>query len=97
MAWRCIMHNSCSATPSVAVTAAIMFNSASGSLHHRPPCTQILDGDYSKAAFLCADRSVALHAKFGAYYRTRIPKAGRGLAYAPFTAGDRHALLHVSC
>ena len=48
---------------------------------------QILDEDYSKAAFLCADRSVTLHAKFGAYYRTRIPKAGRGLAYAPFTAG----------
>ncbi len=52
---------------------------------------QILDDDYSKAAFLCADRSVTLHAKFGAYYRTRIPKAGRGLAYAPFTAGVARA------
>ena len=48
---------------------------------------QILGDDYCKAAFLCADRSICLHAKFGAYYRTRIPKAGRDLAYAPFTAG----------
>ena len=54
---------------------------------------QILDDDYSKAAFLCADRSVTLHAKFGAYYRTRIPKAGRSLAYAPFTAGAAGALM----
>lgn len=36
--------------------------------------------------FLCADRSVAFHAKFGAYFRTRIPKFGRDLAYHPYNA-----------
>ena len=30
--------------------------------------------------------SISLHAKFGAYYRTRVPKAGRDLAYCPFSA-----------
>lgn len=49
---------------------------------------QILGDDYCKIAFLCADRSICLHAKPGAYYRTRIPKAGRDLAYASFTSGE---------
>jgi hypothetical protein len=33
-----------------------------------------------------ADRSVSFHARFGAYFRTRTPRQGRDLAYAPFTA-----------
>lgn len=45
-----------------------------------------LSDDYSKAAFLCADRSVSFHARFGSYFRTRTPRQGRDLAYAPFTA-----------
>ncbi|CAI5975740.1 unnamed protein product [Closterium sp. NIES-64] len=44
---------------------------------------QVLTDDYSKIAFLCADRSVCFHAKFGAYFKTRIPRMGRGLAYDP--------------
>ncbi|KAL4527757.1 hypothetical protein Ndes2437A_g02896 [Nannochloris sp. 'desiccata'] len=47
---------------------------------------QILTDDYSKAVFLCADRSLNFHAKFGAYYKVRVPKFGRDLAYCPFTA-----------
>lgn len=47
---------------------------------------QILSSDYSKCVFLCADRSLRFHAKFGAYYEIRVPKFGRDLAYAPFTA-----------
>jgi ribosome biogenesis protein ENP2 len=47
---------------------------------------QVLSEDYSKVVFLCADRSVAFHAKFGAYFRTRIPKFGRDLAYHPYNA-----------
>lgn len=47
---------------------------------------QILTDDYSKAVFLCADRSLSFHARFGGYYKTRIPKFGRNLAYAPYTA-----------
>lgn len=47
---------------------------------------QILTEDYSKAAFLCADRSVCLHARFGSYYKLRVPRFGRDIAYAPFTA-----------
>jgi hypothetical protein len=35
---------------------------------------QILDDDYSKLAFLCADRSVCLHAKYGKHYTLRIPR-----------------------
>ncbi|PSC72487.1 Nucleolar 10 [Micractinium conductrix] len=47
---------------------------------------QILSEDYSKAVFLCADRSLSFHARFGAYYKTRVPKFGRDLAYCPFSA-----------
>ena len=42
---------------------------------------QILTDDYSKAAFLCGDRSVQLHARYGLHYSTRIPRFGRDLAY----------------
>jgi len=49
-------------------------------------CLQILTEDYSKAAFLCSDRSVCLHARFGSYYKLRVPRFGRDIAYAPFTA-----------
>eukprot|EP00976_Prorocentrum_cordatum_P087094 1186767-Prorocentrum_minimum.AAC.5 len=35
--------------------------------------------------FLCADRSVHFHAKFGAYHKIRTPRQGRDLAYAPNT------------
>ena len=48
---------------------------------------QCLSDDYSKLAFLCADRSIRFHAKFGAYYQTRTPKQGRDLAYSENT-GD---------
>ncbi|KAL0043459.1 hypothetical protein WJX79_005231 [Trebouxia sp. C0005] len=47
---------------------------------------QILSDDYSKAAFLCEDRSIHFHAKFGQHYSTRVPSFGRDLAYAPFSA-----------
>lgn len=47
---------------------------------------QVLSEDYSKAAFLCADRSLEFHARFGGYFRTRVPRFGRDLAYAPATA-----------
>lgn len=42
---------------------------------------QVLDDDYSKLAFLCADRSVCLHAKYGKHYTLRIPRMGRAIAY----------------
>ncbi|KAB5519370.1 hypothetical protein DKX38_023689 [Salix brachista] len=35
---------------------------------------QILDDDYSKLAFLCTDRSIYLHAKYGKHYSLRIPR-----------------------
>nr|GMC90348.1 nucleolar protein 10 [Ipomoea batatas] len=34
---------------------------------------QVLSDDYSKIAFLCSDRSVRLHAKYGSHYSLRIP------------------------
>ncbi|EPS69213.1 hypothetical protein M569_05554, partial [Genlisea aurea] len=42
---------------------------------------EVLDDDYSKIAFLCADRSVCLHAKYGSHYSLRIPRMGRDIAY----------------
>lgn len=47
---------------------------------------QILSEDYSKVAFLGADRTVQLHARYGAHFRTRVPCFGRDLAYAPESA-----------
>ena len=47
---------------------------------------QVLSDDWSKCAFLCADRSVQLHARYGAHHRVRVPRAGRDLAYSPRTA-----------
>lgn len=43
----------------------------------------ILSDDYSKMVFLQADRTVELHAKFGTYYKTRVPKMGRDMVYDP--------------
>ena len=42
---------------------------------------EVLSDDYSKLAFMCADRKVEFHAKFGKYYSTRIPKFGRDMQY----------------
>ncbi|KAJ3691168.1 hypothetical protein LUZ61_020332 [Rhynchospora tenuis] len=42
---------------------------------------EILADDYSKLAFLCSDRSVSLHAKYGSHYSLRIPRMGRDIAY----------------
>lgn len=39
---------------------------------------EILSDDYSKMAFLQADRTIEFHAKFGTYYKTRIPKVLSG-------------------
>lgn len=42
---------------------------------------QVLGDDYSKIAFLCADRSVCLHAKYGSHHKLRIPRMGRDIIY----------------
>ncbi|KAJ8570780.1 hypothetical protein K7X08_037752 [Anisodus acutangulus] len=42
---------------------------------------EVLGDDYSKIAFLCADRSVCLHAKYGSHYNLRIPRMGRDIVY----------------
>ncbi|KAK9740728.1 hypothetical protein RND81_03G056000 [Saponaria officinalis] len=44
---------------------------------------QVLSDDYSKLAFLCADRSINLHAKYGSHYSLRIPRMGRNMIYDP--------------
>jgi ribosome biogenesis protein ENP2 len=41
----------------------------------------ILSEDYSKMIFLHSDRFIEFHAQYGKYYRVRIPKFGRDLAY----------------
>ena len=35
---------------------------------------QILEEDYSKMTFLCADRSVNFHAKYGFHHKIRTPR-----------------------
>ena len=40
-----------------------------------------LGDDYDKIIFLQCDRYLEFHSQFGRYYRTRIPKYGRDLAY----------------
>lgn len=47
---------------------------------------QILSEDYSKAVFLCMDRSLNFHARGGQHFATRVPKFGRTLAYLPQSA-----------
>lgn len=42
---------------------------------------QILSPDYSKLVFLQCDRYIEFHAQYGRYFRLRIPKFGRDLAY----------------
>ncbi|XP_041358765.1 nucleolar protein 10-like isoform X2 [Gigantopelta aegis] len=42
---------------------------------------RLLSDDYSKIVFLQDERFVEFHSQFGRYYRTRIPKYGRDLAY----------------
>jgi ribosome biogenesis protein ENP2 len=47
---------------------------------------QILTEDYSKMAFLTADRGLEFHTRMGKLHTTRVPKAGRDLAYLPHLA-----------
>ena len=42
---------------------------------------QFLTDDFSKFAFLLADRTLEFHARYGFHYRTRIPKFGRDMTY----------------
>eukprot|EP00798_Chlamydomonas_sp_ICE-L_P005815 gene5815-6101_t len=47
---------------------------------------QILTDDYSKAAFLCTDRTVNLHAKFGSYFKIRVPNLSEGRFMTPLAS-----------
>jgi hypothetical protein len=38
---------------------------------------QVLSDDYSKVVFLCSDRSLSFHARFGTYFKTRTPRQVR--------------------
>ncbi|KAA8496037.1 Nucleolar protein 10 [Porphyridium purpureum] len=42
---------------------------------------QFLTEDWRKLAVLCVDRTLEFHAQFGTYYKLRIPKFGRDLAF----------------
>jgi ribosome biogenesis protein ENP2 len=44
---------------------------------------QILTTDFSKIVFLCADRSLSVHARNGLHFRTFIPVEGRDITYIP--------------
>ncbi|XP_074650381.1 nucleolar protein 10-like [Tubulanus polymorphus] len=45
----------------------------------------LLSDDYSKLILLQSDRYLEFHAQFGRYYRTRVPKFGRDIAYLEST------------
>ncbi|KAL1534145.1 nucleolar protein 10-like [Salvia divinorum] len=53
---------------------------------------EILDDDYSKMAFLCTDRSIRFHAKYGSHYSLSIPRNSLATAY-PLLSGKRIELL----
>jgi len=42
---------------------------------------ELLSEDYSKVAFLCADRNIEFHAQYGRHFKIRIPRFGRDLCY----------------
>ncbi|GAM20736.1 hypothetical protein SAMD00019534_039110 [Acytostelium subglobosum LB1] len=42
---------------------------------------EVLSDDYSKPVFLREDRYIEFHAKYGTYFKTRIPKLGRDITY----------------
>lgn len=42
---------------------------------------ELLADDYSKVAFMLADRTIELHAQYGSHYRIRIPSFGRAIMY----------------
>jgi ribosome biogenesis protein ENP2 len=46
---------------------------------------QVLSQDYTKLAFLCADRNIELHAQYGKHFKIRIPKFGRDMLYQPYS------------
>ena len=46
---------------------------------------QALTSDYSKLAFLCADRNIELHAQYGRHFKIRVPKFGRDMIYNPYS------------
>eukprot|EP00899_Mesostigma_viride_P002570 jgi/Mesvir1/12313/Mv00509-RA.1 len=54
-------------------------------LDHEIVTFEVLGEDYSKLAFLCMDRYVCFHARFGSYFKTRLPKQGRSMCYDPST------------
>ena len=66
------------ASPASACRAARRAIAAAANLN-----LQILSDDYSKLVLLCADRSLCFHAKFGAYFRTRLPKQARRRSVIP--------------
>ena len=41
----------------------------------------ILEEDYTKLAFACADRTIEVHAQYGKHYKTRVPKFPRDMVY----------------
>ena len=45
---------------------------------------QLLGDDYSKACFLCADRSLGIHARFGSYFKVGPPPPPLPPAYPSF-------------
>lgn len=45
---------------------------------------KILSEDYSKIAYLCNDRTVEIHAKYGKHFKTRIPVYGRDMTFDKF-------------
>ncbi len=46
-----------------------------------PVAHAVISSDYAKLAFLQEDRGIELHAAYGRHYRTRVPDAGRDLAW----------------
>jgi ribosome biogenesis protein ENP2 len=62
---------------------------------------EIISDDYSKAAYLCEDRNIEIHAQYGKHFKIRIPKYGRDIIYHKtncdlFTVGNTNEIYRLN-
>lgn len=62
---------------------------------------EIISDDYSKAALLCEDRNIEIHAQYGKHFKLRIPKYGRDMVYHKtscdlFTVGSSNEIFRLN-
>jgi ribosome biogenesis protein ENP2 len=62
---------------------------------------ELISDDYTKAALLCEDRNIEIHAQYGKHFKLRIPKYGRDIIYHKsscdlFTVGSSNEIYRLN-